>query len=598
MGALSTPTPPGIGRHASVPRPLTRPLPALSQAQDFLSGHLPLRNITIKEDSDVDDNLEQPPQLSALGRSVLGHQGESPEKQMDPRVVRTRWKNTASDTPVNHDSTTPPAPSLYVKRVGLHGAPVRRAKPTPPDEGIRVNTHHDPSPAHNQENLFPSIQRLDTGCHRDPDPSSIIKPERSQRIISPQNHLEHLFPSSTVPRNMPPEQRQAPPPPPRMSILTTATVAAGASTTKSKKKRVQFKVNGKLYSQIGGKAGRGGSSDVYRVMAEDSTIYALKKVKLCGVDENAIMGFKGEINLLNSLKGEERVVRLHDYQIDEEKECLFVVMELGEKDLSHILRLQQDPDQKPKLNIPFTRFYWKEMLLCVKAIHVHDIVHSDLKPANFLLVRGQLKLIDFGIANAIDVENTVNVYRDSHVGTINFMSPESLQDSSTTQQYARVSGSNPQVGLGKLMKLGKPSDVWSLGCILYQMVYGQPPFAHISGIVPRVMAIINPLTNIHFPTTGIGGMKIPLELRKTLKACLNRSPSARPTVQDLLFQNDPWSNSEPSKDLFISQELLGQMTANVVRRLKDEGRPEPTEEEIKGYASGFYSKIRDWTENE
>src|ERR1700761_5476490 len=175
-------------------------------------------------------------------------------------------------------------------------------------------------------------------------------------------------------------------------------------------------------------------------------------------------------------------------------------MEMGESDLSRILRLKLDLDHNTsgsssttsKLDIPFTRFYWQEMLTCVAAVHAHDIVHSDLKPANFLLVHGQLKLIDFGIANAIDIENTVNVHRDSHVGTPNYMSPESLQDSSATQaQQSEVSGSNIQVSMGKLMKLGKPSDVWSLGCILYQMVYGRPPFAHIANPIHRVMAIIN-----------------------------------------------------------------------------------------------------------
>ena len=44
-------------------------------------------------------------------------------------------------------------------------------------------------------------------------------------------------------------------------------------------------------------------------------------------------------------------------------------------------------------------------------IHEEKIVHSDLKPANFVLVRGQLKLIDFGIANAI-ANDTTNIQRD------------------------------------------------------------------------------------------------------------------------------------------------------------------------------------------
>lgn len=54
------------------------------------------------------------------------------------------------------------------------------------------------------------------------------------------------------------------------------------------------------------------------------------------------------------------------------------------------------------------------MLQAVQVIHEEKIVHSDLKPANFVLVRGQLKLIDFGIANAI-ANDTTNIQRDQQV---------------------------------------------------------------------------------------------------------------------------------------------------------------------------------------
>lgn len=57
---------------------------------------------------------------------------------------------------------------------------------------------------------------------------------------------------------------------------------------------------------------------------------------------------------------------------------------------------------------------WQQILLAVKTIHEERIVHSDLKPANFLLVRGSLKLIDFGIAKAI-MSDTTNIQRDSQV---------------------------------------------------------------------------------------------------------------------------------------------------------------------------------------
>jgi Protein kinase domain len=67
------------------------------------------------------------------------------------------------------------------------------------------------------------------------------------------------------------------------------------------------------------------------------------------------------------------------------------------------------------LNYSFlTRSLLAQMLQAVHVIHEEKIVHSDLKPANFVLVRGQLKLIDFGIANAI-ANDTTNIQRDHQV---------------------------------------------------------------------------------------------------------------------------------------------------------------------------------------
>jgi serine/threonine protein kinase len=60
-----------------------------------------------------------------------------------------------------------------------------------------------------------------------------------------------------------------------------------------------------------------------------------------------------------------------------------------------------------------------KMLQAVHVIHEEKIVHSDLKPANFVLVRGQLKLIDFGIANAI-ANDTTNIQRDHQVSVVLF----------------------------------------------------------------------------------------------------------------------------------------------------------------------------------
>jgi serine/threonine protein kinase len=138
------------------------------------------------------------------------------------------------------------------------------------------------------------------------------------------------------------------------------------------------------------------------------------------------------------------------------------------------------------------------MLRAVHAIHEERIVHSDLKPANFLFVRGALKLIDFGIAKAIQ-NDTTNIHREHQVGTVNYMSPEALTDTSKETNTAQCMKVRSYGGIGgDGWQLGRPSDVWSLGCILFQMVYGKTPFSHLA-VLQKLQKITDPSYAIDYP---------------------------------------------------------------------------------------------------
>lgn len=422
-------------------------------------------------------------------------------------------------------------------------------------------------------------------------PNGLALSERRQKfeIMSDEKMLIQT-PATSPPRQaLAPRSQNTPhrpaPPPPRMTVLETATATAGAaSASQSRKKRNYISVNGKVFTRMDC-IGRGGSSKVYRVMAENYKVFALKRVTLEDQDENAIRGYKGEIDLLRKLENVDRVVRLFDWEINEAKCTLSVLMELGESDLNRVLTVRLNAEDAT-FDITFTRYFWKEMLECVRAVHAHEIVHSDLKPANFLLAQGRLKLIDFGISNTIQ-DHTVNVHRDQHIGTPNYMSPEALIDSNPSAGLA--SGVAPAP---KLMKLGKPSDVWSLGCILYQMVYGKPPFAHIPNQMHRIMAIPNPRHAIAFPPLGVGSVPLPSGLLSVLRRCLNRDPACRPTVAELLAPADLFLDPDATLEgtVPVGVEWIATVQDCLVKQIREKGLP--TEAELEAWPKKIWGGIR------
>lgn len=158
-------------------------------------------------------------------------------------------------------------------------------------------------------------------------------------------------------------------------------------------------------------------------------------------------------------------------------------MEKGESDLNNILQ-----SYKSELPLFVLMQYCHQMMLAVNYIHQNGVIHSDLKPANFLMVNGRLKLIDFGIASNISTDST-SIIKHSQAGTFNYISPEALIDTSTDSSPKNV----PKI------KISTKSDVWSLGCILYLLLYKKTPFAHIKNIFAKINAITNPSTQIEYP---------------------------------------------------------------------------------------------------
>ncbi|XP_074093485.1 dual specificity protein kinase TTK isoform X2 [Macrotis lagotis] len=267
-------------------------------------------------------------------------------------------------------------------------------------------------------------------------------------------------------------------------------------------------VKGRIYSILK-QIGSGGSSKVFQVLSEKKQIYAIKFVNLEEADSQTMESYRNEIAFLSKLQQHsDKIIRLYDYEITGHH--IYMVMECGNIDLNSWLK------KKKTINPWERKSYWKNMLEAVHTIHQHGIVHSDLKPANFLIVDGMLKLIDFGIANQIQPDMT-SIVKDSQVGTVNYMPPEAIKDMSSSRENGKSKS-----------KISPKSDVWSLGCILYCMTYGKTPFQHIINQITKLHAIIDPDHEIKFPEIA------EKDLQDVLKCCLIRDPKQRISVPELL----------------------------------------------------------------
>ncbi len=152
--------------------------------------------------------------------------------------------------------------------------------------------------------------------------------------------------------------------------------------------------------------------------------------------------------------------------------------------------------------------------------HSQDVVHRDIKPENILFQAGHAVVADFGIARAITAAAGTSLTETGlAVGTPAYMSPE------------QASGSK---------ELDGRSDVYSLGCVLYEMLAGQPPF-----VGPTVESVVHQHLAIEAPAVTNIRPVVPAELAETLARALAKAPADRfPTAAQLFEALDPATQRE------------------------------------------------------
>ena len=214
--------------------------------------------------------------------------------------------------------------------------------------------------------------------------------------------------------------------------------------------------------EILNKLGEGSYSTVLKVKRIlDNNIYALKKVKLLKLKEKEKTNALNEVRILASIKS-NFVISYKEAFFDEKESCLGIVMEYADNG-----DLYQKILEYRRLNKNFEETeIWKiliQLIKGLKSLHELKILHRDIKSANvFLFKNGNVKLGDLNVSK---VMRKGLVY--TQTGTPYYASPEVWKD----------------------LPYDSKSDIWSLGCVLYEIITLRPPFRaqNMEGLYKKVI---------------------------------------------------------------------------------------------------------------
>ncbi len=211
--------------------------------------------------------------------------------------------------------------------------------------------------------------------------------------------------------------------------------------------------------------GRGGMAVVY--LAQDLKHKRQVAIK---VFQHEIAAAVGSERFLREIEISARLDHPHILPLFDSGEAdgllYFVMPYVEEGTLRDRLRREKQLPLEDALRIA------REVVGALSCAHSRDVVHRDIKPENILLAGGHARVADFGVARAMSVADGERLTRTGlAVGTPAYMSPEQAAGSAD---------------------LDGRSDLYSLGCVLFEMLAGQAPFAGTPASIARQHMVSDP----------------------------------------------------------------------------------------------------------
>ncbi|GAA5852835.1 hypothetical protein JCM8547_004700 [Rhodosporidiobolus lusitaniae] len=241
----------------------------------------------------------------------------------------------------------------------------------------------------------------------------------------------------------------------------------------------------------------------------DGRVLARKELNYGRMDERDLKQLTEEVNILEQLGSNDNIVRYYERFVDKPNNMLYILMEYCEGgDLAGVIqRCRKTGCQLPE---DVVWAYLTQITLALHDCHSETdkqgqrktvILHRDIKPENvFLDKENNLKLGDFGLSKAMQQAAMTQTY----VGTPYYMSPELING----QPY------------------DVKSDIWALGCLIYELCAGHPPF-HEARTQPELAVMIREgkIPDLPKPYS--------LYLGQVVRAMLQQSPKRRPNTAQI-----------------------------------------------------------------
>ncbi|KAM4675546.1 serine/threonine-protein kinase ULK3 [Discoglossus pictus] len=281
------------------------------------------------------------------------------------------------------------------------------------------------------------------------------------------------------------------------------------------------------------KLGSGTYATVYKAYRKRNAreVVAIKCVSKKSLNKASVENLLTEIEILKTVH-HPHILELKDFQWDQD--YIFLITEYcAGGDLSHFIRTRRILPEK------IAQIFLQQLASALKFLYERNISHLDLKPQNILLSsldRTHLKLADFGFAQHMSSQDEAQALRGSPL----YMAPEMV----CSKHYdARV-------------------DLWSVGVILYEALFGKAPFA--SRTFSELEEKIRSEHTIELPSRP----RVSSECRDLLQGLLKRDPDQRISFQD--FFKHPFVDLEHMP----CEESLQRATALVTEAVEKDGAGE------------------------